>query len=140
MPVLPVFSAAPVQPPCNSYRPLWPDKVRLIRIEISPTVLLLRLLQASRTAHRNNLQPVIFDLNPNKFLTDAVFYSDSLISNDDRTKRLPAKLTADEPVSHINIICSRKIIINNYKWLGTIKPKLGFFGRFHIQPVKSVNG
>jgi hypothetical protein len=81
MSVLPVFSAAPVQPPFNSYQPLRADEIRFIRIEIPPTVLLLRLLQASRTAHRNNLQPVIFDLNPNKLLPDAVFYSDSLISN-----------------------------------------------------------
>jgi hypothetical protein len=36
-----------------------------IRIEIPPTVLLLHLLQASHVGTANNLQPVIFDLNPN---------------------------------------------------------------------------
>jgi len=66
VPVLPVFGAAPVQPSMqNLIGPFQVDPIANIRIEIPPTVLLLHLLQASRIGSQNNLQPVIFDLNPN---------------------------------------------------------------------------
>ena len=42
---------------------------------------------------------------------------------------MPAKPIVDGPVSHINIICSRKIILNDYKWLIVWRGRAEFYNR-----------